>query len=338
MLAMAEDFPAQCQRGLELGDALQLDESYRVPYNGIVGLGMGGSAIGSDLLAAIYRAELSAPAVTVREYELPAWVGERTLVFAVSYSGDTEETLAAFHEARRRGARVIGVTSGGELARLCQAQGVACVIVPGGQPPRASTGYLLMSLVAVIERLGLIGDQAAARRECLGILQAQAGEYAPSSLAAANRSKQLAEMMWGKVPIIYGSTPTFGVVANRWKTQCNENAKTLAHADAFPELNHNEIVGWELGRALVAKRCVIVLVDPALPPRMTLRLDVTQEVLGPDVEMQREVARGRFALARCLSAMYLGDFASLYLGLLNGVDPYEIKPINTLKQRLAQAQ
>ncbi|HUT74782.1 MAG TPA: bifunctional phosphoglucose/phosphomannose isomerase [Armatimonadota bacterium] len=336
MLAMTADFPAQCRTGLELGDALDLGDSYRVDYDGIVGLGMGGSAIGSDLLAAIYRAELSVPAATVRDYVLPAWVSERTLVFGVTYSGDTEETLAAFHEARRRGARVIGVTSGGEMARRCREQGVPCVIVPAGQPPRASTGYLLMSLVPVVERLGLIGDQAAARRECLDLLQAQAREYGPQSPTAANRAKQLAELLQGRLPIIYGATPTLGVVAYRWRTQCNENAKTLALSHELPELDHNEVVGWELGRDLLPRRCVIVLTDPALPERMRLRLDITRDLLGADVDVYREPARGESALARVLSAMYLGDFASLYLALLNGVDPFEIKPINELKRRLAE--
>ena len=338
MLRMAEDFPAQCRKGLELGDALDFDDSYRIEYSALVGLGMGGSAIGSDLLAAIYRDELTVPPGTVREYALPAWVGERTLVFAVSYSGNTEETLAAFHQARRRGARVIGVTSGGELERLCKQDRVPCVVVPGGQPPRASTGYLLMPMVAIVERLGLIGDQSAARRECLDLLEAQAQEYAPQSPAPANRAKQIAALMHGKVPIIYGSTPTLGTVAYRWKTQCNENSKVLAHADALPELDHNEIVGWELGREMLKQRCVIVLVDPGMSRQMQRRLDITQEVLGADVEVHRETARGSSGLAKVVSAMFLGDCATLYLAFLNGVDPVEIKPIDTLKRRLAEGR
>jgi len=338
MLGMAEGFPAQCRTGLELGDALDFDDSYHIDYSAVIGLGMGGSAIGSDLLAAIYRDELTVPPGTVREYALPAWVGERTLVFAVSYSGNTEETLAAFHEARRRGARVIAVTSGGELERLCKQDGVPCVVVPGGQPPRASTGFLLMPMVAIIERLGLIGDQAAARRECLALLEAQAREYAPPSPTSANRAKQIATLMHGKVPIIYGSTPTLGTVAYRWKTQCNENSKVLAHADALPELDHNEIVGWEIGREMLKRRCVVVLFDPAMSVQMKRRLDITQDVLGADVEVHREPARGSSSLAKVVSAMFLGDFATLYLGFLNGVDPVEIKAIDTLKRRLAEGR
>ena len=339
MLGMTEDFPNQCREGLRLGDDLKLDDSHRIEYNAIVGLGMGGSAIGSDLLGAIYANELRVPSFTVRNYELPAWVGERTLVFGVTYSGDTEETLAAFGEARKRGARVIGVSSGGEMARLCDAEGLPCVIVPGGQPPRASTGYLLMSLVAVVERLGLVGDQTEAREECLGILEAQSAEYGRHSLhrpADRHRPKELAGLLLGKVPVIYGATPSFGVIAYRWRTQFNENAKVIAHSDELPELDHNEIVGWQLGRRLLPHHCIIVLTDVAMGDRMKLRLDITRQVLG--VEMYQQPARGTSSLARHLSAMYTGDFTSIYLAFLNGVDPFDIGPINELKRRLAEGK
>ena len=339
MLGMTEDFPNQCREGLRLGDEVELDDSYRVQYSGIVGLGMGGSAIGSDLLAAAYRDELRVPMTTARDYSLPAWVGERTLVLGVSYSGDTEETLSAFNEARKRGAKVIGVASGGELARICSANRLPCVVVPGGQPPRASTGYLLMSLVAIVERLELIGDQTEARQECLDILEAQAAEYGRHSLhlpSDRHRPKQLAALLYGKVPIIYGATPTLGVVAHRWRTQFNENSKVLAHSNELPELDHNEVVGWELGRGLLRHRCVIVLTDPHMPERMKLRLEITRQLLR-EVEIHQEPARGDSGLARVLSAVYLGDFTSMYLAFLNGVDPYDIRSINELKKRLAAA-
>lgn len=337
MLGMTEDFPNQCREGLRLGDEVELPDAYRGDCSNIVGLGMGGSAIGSDLLGAIYANELRAPTATVRHYELPSWVGPRTLVFAVSYSGDTEETLTAFEQARKRGARVIGITSGGALARMCADQGLPCVVVPGGQPPRASTGYLLMSLVAVVERLGLIGDQAAARQECLGLLEALSAEYGRHSLhlpADRHRAKQLAGLLHGKVPVIYGSTPMLGAVAHRWRTQLNENSKVLAHANELPELDHNEIVGWELGRNLLRHHCVVVLADPAMPERMARRLEITRDVLAA-VDVHYERARGESALARALSAMYVGDFTSIYLAFLNGVDPFDIGPIDELKKRLA---
>lgn len=337
MLGMTEDFPNQCRQGLALGDALALDQSYRIDYIGIVGLGMGGSAVGSDLLAAIYREELRVPMATVRDYAVPAWVGEGTLVFAVSYSGDTEETLAAFEQARKRGARVVGITSGGTLARLCKDAGLPCVIVPGGQPPRASTGFLLMSMLAVVEGLGLIGDQSAAREECLEILTAQSAELGRHALhlpADRHRAKELAGVVYGQLPIIYGSTPAMGVVAHRWRTQFNENSKMLAHANELPEMDHNEIVGWELGRSLLRHRCVVVLMDPHMSPRMKLRWDITRDLLG-GLDIHHETARGTSSLARILSVMYVGDFTSIYLAFLNGVDPFDIAPIFELKKRLA---
>jgi glucose/mannose-6-phosphate isomerase len=337
ILGMTEDFPNQCREGLRLGDELKLDDSYRIKYRAIVGLGMGGSAIGSDLLGAIYANELRVPSVTVRNYDLPAWVGKDTLVFGVTYSGDTEETLSAFDEARARGARVIGVTSGGEMARLCSADGLPCVVVPGGQPPRASTGYLLMALIAISERLGLIDDQTQARQECLDLLEAQSAEYGRHSLhlpADRHRPKELAGLLLGKVPVIYGATPSLGVVAYRWRTQFNENAKVFAHSAELPELDHNEIVGWQFGRRLLPHHCIVALTDAAMGDRMRLRLAITRQVLG--VEIYQETARGTSSLARHLSAMYVGDFTSVYLAFLNGVDPFDIGPINELKRRLAE--
>jgi len=338
MLGMAEDFPNQCREGLRLGDEVELDDRYRVDYNAIVGLGMGGSAIGSDLLAAVYEQELRAPAATVRYYDLPRWVGERTLVFGVTYSGDTEETLAAFDDARRRGARVIGITSGGKMAQVCRDNGLPCVIVPGGQPPRASTGYLLMPMIAIAQRLGLVGDQSEARAECLEVLDALSAEYGRHALhlpSDRHRAKELAGVLFGKVPVIYGATPALGTVAHRWRTQLNENSKVLAHSNELPELDHNEIVGWQIGRDLLTHRAVVVLTDPHMPDRMKRRLDITRDVLGA-LDINYQPTRGESPLARMMSAMYLGDFTSIYLAYLNGVDPYDIGPINELKRRLAE--
>jgi glucose/mannose-6-phosphate isomerase len=338
MLGLTEDFPNQCREGLRLGDEIELDRSYQTEYNAIVGLGMGGSAIGSDLLTAIYADELRAPAATVRYYDLPRWVGERTLVFGVTYSGDTEETLSAFEQARRRGARVIGIASGGKMAQLCRDKRLPCVIVPGGQPPRASTGYLLMPMIAIAQRLGLIGDQSDARAECLELLDALSAEYGRHALhlpSDRHRPKELAGILFGKVPVIYGATPSLGAIAHRWRTQLNENAKVLAHANELPELDHNEIVGWQIGRDLLTRRAVVMLTDPHLPERMKRRLDITRDVLGA-LDINYQPTRGESPLARLMSAMYLGDFTSIYLAYLNGVDPYDIGPINELKRRLAE--
>lgn len=335
MLATVEDFPDQCRTGLALGDELNLPDAYRTEYSAIVGLGMGGSAIGSDLLADIYAEELGVPALTVRDYALPAWVGKGTLVFAISHSGDTEETLHAFEAARQRGAKVIAITKGGELARICAAHGVPHVIVPGGRPPRASTGYLLMPAVAILERLRLIGDQTAARRECVEILDAQTAEYGRNAPASANRAKQLADLLHGRLPVIYAATPALGSAAYRWRTQCNENAKVLALSNELPELDHNEIVGWELGRGLAGDLRVVVLMDPGISDRMRMRVEITCEILAPDVDVHFETARGQSALARVLSAVNLGDFVSVYLAFLNGVDPHGIRAIDELKERLA---
>jgi len=336
MLAMGEDFPRQCREGLAIGEGVELSSRYTEMPANIVVCGMGGSAIGGDLFAKIFEEQLPVPVQVVRDYALPSFVDERTLVIACSYSGNTEEVLSAYREAVARGSRVLAVTSGGQLEQASLANRTPVAKVPGGRPPRASTGYMLMPLVALAPRMGLVPPVSGAVNETLRLLDQQADAFGHHTPAAGNHAKKLAQHLAGRFPLIYGTAPFMGPVAFRWRTQLNENSKVLAISAELPEMNHNEVVGWELGLGMVNRPAVVFLTIADEHPRIADRLLITQELLGEDADPQVEIALGTARLAQVMTAMYLGDMMTLYLAFLNGVDPYTITPINTLKRRLAE--
>jgi len=336
MLAMAEDFPGQCREGLRIGEQSQLDESYaRVP-NAIVLVGMGGSAIGGDLFARIYEEVLPVPVQVVRDYALPSFVDEGTLVITCSYSGNTEEVLEAYDQAVARGCRVLSVTSGGQLEQRSLRTSAAVIKVPGGRPPRAAIGFMLMPLLMLAPRLGFVPDNAGDREETLGLLDQQAEAFHRSTPTPENPAKQVAHALHGRFPLIYATSPTMAPVAFRWRTQLNENAKVLAISHELPELNHNEVVGWELGLGTVQQPAVFFLQRPDDYERIKARVDITKQLIGNRAPVHIESGLGRSLMAQVVTAMYLGDIASIYLAFLNGVDPYVISSIDLLKQRLAQ--
>jgi len=336
LLAMGEDFPEQCREGLRIGDEAELGPEYAQVPDALVVVGMGGSAIGGDLFARMFEEALPVPVHVVRYYELPSFVGERTLVITCSYSGDTEEVLAAYDQAIARGARVIAITSGGKLEARSLGHHTALIKVPGGRPPRAAIGYMLMPLVSLATRLGLVPPIDRERQEMLELLEQQAASFRRQVPVAGNRAKQVARELHGHFPLVYATSPFLRPVAFRWQTELNENSKVLALSHELPELNHNEVVGWEQGLDLVVRPVFIFLATPHDHPRVQARVQITKELIGDRAPVHVELAAGESLPAQIVTAMYLGDMASLYLAFLNGVDPYLIKPINYLKQRLAE--
>jgi glucose/mannose-6-phosphate isomerase len=333
MYDLAVRFPAQCR------DALRIAEAAALPTDGagmrlLVICGMGGSAAGGDFVRALVEAEGRVPCLVNRDYALPHCVGADTLVVTTSYSGNTEETLAAYDDARRRGARLIAVTSGGELAARAERDGVPIVRIPGGQPPRTAMGYMLVPVLVACARLGLLPaqDVAAAAAHC----ETSLGAWRIETPADRNEAKQLAALLHESMGVLYGLGGWQGVVATRWRGQLNENAKQIVLTHALPEMNHNEIIGWE-GAARVAERwTVLLLEDGTEPARMRLRAEVTASLLGETATVRRVTATGPTRLARMLSLALLGDFVSLYLAALNGEDPYVIRSIDRIKDELAR--
>jgi glucose/mannose-6-phosphate isomerase len=349
MFEMAENFADQCQEGLRRGEdaAPHLDASYLRPAN-IVIAGMGGSAISGDLLAAIFSQRLKIPVAVVRDYHLPAFVSRKTLLFAVSHSGNTAETIHAFEEGLKRGARLVAISSGGKLKGLAMQASKPWIEVPmRDQPkaylrPRACTGFLLMPMVAITERLSprIVKPESGATQEAIEMLCQQGADYGRESPTSKNPAKRLAIRIAGKFPLVYGAVPWLGPVAFRWRTQFNENSKALALSHELPELDHNEVMGWRRGAATLVQPICIWLRprDEDFGPQMQDRLRFTPRIADAPAYQEECVADGKSRLAQVLSLVHLGDMVSLYLALLYGVDPADTGPIARLKVLLEEAE
>lgn len=334
MYRLSEAFPQQCR------DALALAEEVEVPltnqtYRNIVVCGMGGSAAGGDLLGALLGEQGGIPLFTCRDYQVPNWVNERTLVFGCSYSGNTEETLSAVRQCLERGCNLVCVTSGGALGDLAHDRGLPVVRVPSGQPPRTALGYLFVPLASLAVRLNLLPEQD--WDELFETLDRCLKDWGVESSSRNNPAKRLAVRLYSKIPLVYGLGSWQAIVANRWKSQMNENSKCMAFANAFPELNHNEIVGWTLSETQASDRwAVVILEDGQESARMQARARITRDLVRGKAETFTVTARGEGLLARMLSLVYMADFVSLYLAALYGVDPYEIAAIDILKKSLKE--
>ncbi|HMK93484.1 MAG TPA: bifunctional phosphoglucose/phosphomannose isomerase [Thermoleophilia bacterium] len=331
------------------GLSRQLDDGYRTARgalagwspsggdrpDGVVVCGMGGSAIGADVVGACLGG-LPVPYQVVRGYRLPGWVTRRTLVVAASYSGDTEETLSCVGDALGRGTQPVCLASGGRLGVVAAERGLLHLRVPGGLRPRAALGYLATPVAAALEAAGLLdgfGDQVAEAVELTGRLAVELGPESVDDSPA----KRLARELVGRLPLVYGGGVT-APAARRWKGQLNENAETPAFFNEVPELDHNELAGWVANRDLGGRAFLVLLDDPAGDERLRRRLDLTAAMLGPLVAgVARVEARGASAFARVVSSLYVGDFVSLYLSLLYGVDPGPITALEDLKRQLAAA-
>lgn len=330
--------PEQCERALEIGEGAPLPVLARRPSNVLI-LGLGGSAIGGDLLRTLLADEVEIPVVVNREYDIPAFAGRDTLVIASSYSGNTEETLTAYSQARARGSQLMAITTGGKLKEIAQRDGVPVIEIPGGLQPRAAIGYSFLPLLVAFWRLGLVRDKRGDVEEMIALLKKMRGDLGPERPGERNRAKEIADRIYGKLPVVYGSYGWKGAVALRWKTQINENSKGPCYYNFFPELNHNEIVGTEAPQALLKEVEIIILRDEADPPRIRKRIGVTEAILRERVGGITEVwAEGRSPLARLFSLLYIGDFVSLYLAILNGIDPSPVRVISYLKNELAKEE
>ncbi len=332
MLNLVEDFPQQCLKALEIAERVTFKSLDRAPSLVVVA-GMGGSAAGGDFMRALFDEHAAIPLIVNRDYDLPSFVGVGDMVFCSSYSGNTEETLSAYMAAKKKGAKVIAVTSGGKLKELAEADGFPVVIVPSGQPPRTALGYMLIPLIVACQKLRLIHDQDI--RGVVELLEVAKKDWTVE--AKGNEAKKLAIRLKGTVPILYGLGSWQGSIANRWRCQFNENAKMMAFVNVYPELNHNEILGWnDVANQGVAKFSGIVLEGGSESEKMKDRAAVTERLVGRQCEFEHVQARGDTLLGKMLSLAYLGDFVSIYLARLNGVDPETIESINKLKEALEQ--
>jgi len=293
---------------------------------------MGGSAVGGLLLSDWLLYTTKVPIQVSRGYHLPGWVDERTLVYAVSYSGNTEETLSQYHEARERGCRIICFCSGGELEGLAKENGDPVVYFKKGVQPRAAIPFQFFSLAAVSKKVGLIEDvQYEEILETLEVTRLLCDSMRLDVPTEENMGKQLANILKEYVPFVYAPRQ-FQAVAYRYSTQFNENSKSPAATNFFPEAFHNSIMAMEGSEDLLCTNCVVVIRDPLEGERLTKKIGISKDLMsekfGRLVEVQ---AVGKALLTRMMSALLIGDFASAYLGVLYGIDPGTTKSIESLK-------
>jgi glucose/mannose-6-phosphate isomerase len=325
------------QFDLILQQGIHLPEKYQRNYRNIVVTGLGGSAIGGDIIRTYALQKAAIPVLVNRDYDMPVFINSDTLVLTVSYSGNTEETLSSYQQARNKGAAIIAVTGGGKLADLAEQDGYAVVKVPSGLSPRAATGYLFTPLALILEELGIIQGATDDLQETVQILRAVRDNNHPGVDYPHNPARVIANEIKDNLPLIWGSSSRSETAAMRWKTQINENAKSPAFFSIFPELNHNEIVGFEVPENLLARIVVIILRDPADHASVKRRMDISKEIIQSKVKKVIElVAQGESFLAKFYSLVYIGDYASFYLAQEYGINPTPVKIIDYLKAELAK--
>ena len=323
MLFQAEKFSA----GVSLPKLKKIDQ--------IIVSGMGGSAIAGDVAADLFFKKTKVPILTNRSYTLPEFAGSETLLFALSYSGDTEETLSVVKEAERRKAAVICITSGGKLKEIAESKKYPLFLIPTGYQPRAALPYLLIPLIISLEKMGIFPSISDEVKEVIALLQKLREEYGLQKPLRSNSVKQLAKKLVGKIPLIFGSVGTTGSAALRLKNQFNENSKVAAILSLFPELNHNEIVSLSTLRRDDHNFAWIVFRDESDNERVKKRIEITKSLIGRQLGGVNEiVTQGKSPLARILSSILFGDYLSVYLAILRGVDPTPVEVISRLKKEL----
>ena len=313
MLQVIKDFPKQCREALGLPKGISASGE----INNIVIAGMGGSAMGGDLLK-IYLSNTNIPVYVNRDYKVPNFVDENSLVFAVSYSGNTEETLSALNAAKEKKAQIIGITSGGKLAEECE----KVVNIPSGLQPRAALGYLFFPMLGILHNTNIIRVKNDELNEMMDILK-QTDKF-------NEQGEELSKKLKEKIPIIYASE-ALGAIAFRWKTQINENAKMPAFYNVFSEMNHNEIAGY---KSMDHKFSVVMILDKNDNDRVKKRMNICKEIMEEYVEVEEVETQGESLLARMFSAIYLGDYVSYYMALWNRVDPSPVDIIEGMKKKL----
>jgi glucose/mannose-6-phosphate isomerase len=332
MLSAVAGLGGQLRLGFDLGRKVHPPQGWR-HHSAIVISGMGGSAIAGDLVRGLLADASAYPIIVSKGYALPSFCGPQTTVVAVSYSGGTEETLAAYEDAAGRGCRTISLSAGGRLQGLAEGRDGVHIALPSDVPmPRAALGYLVGAILGVLGHLDLpdVASQVEGTARRVDDLSSRWSGVHPSQ---TNEAKALAEWVGDRTPVIWGSEGLMEPVALRWKNQMNENAKLPALWSVLPELDHNEVEGWSPETA--KGFATIALRHPGEHPRVTQRFALTTELAtrsGMDV---REVhAEGSSPMEWLFSLVLLGDFVSTYLAVLRGVDPTPVPVLSGLKERL----
>jgi glucose/mannose-6-phosphate isomerase len=335
MLEAVAETPEMLRDALERASKVSLRKIKKIRQ--IVIAGMGGSAVSGDIASDFLLGKSRVPIYVNRDYKLPAFVGSETLFFALSYSGNSEETLAAQKEAARRGAKIACITSGGRLREIAESSEYPLFLIPSGYQPRAALPYLLVPVLSGLEELGVFSGLRQDLDEAIALLRKLKTEYGIDKPFRGNPVKQLAKRLLGKIPLVIGSAGTTEAAALRLKTQLNENSKMTAFFNVFPELNHNEIVSLSELKREEHNFVLVFLRDERDAERVKKRMAITKSLIGRQLGGVSEVySQGKGVLASILSLIYFGDLLSVYLAILRGIDPSSVEIISRLKKELAR--
>jgi len=332
MLRFLREFPEQVAAARKLKEKPILKS--KKDAAGILFSGLGGSAICGDLFRDAFFNQLRAPVFTNRDYRLPTWVNQKTLAILISYSGNTEETLAAYREARRRKAALGIVSSGGKLSEMAKKDRVPLITVPAGYPPRTALGYLFFGALSLLDSADILKIPETCFSELLQAIRKTTADNDPQNDFSENPSRRLAAALKGTIPVIYSAAFLSGT-ATRWKTQIEENSKNLAFTGILPEMNHNEVVGWSCPVETLKRLSVIFLRDREDEPQVKKRFEITANLLQPRRFFGEVSSKSNNRLARLFSMIVFGDWVSYYLALENRSDPTPVERITQLKKQLA---
>ena len=334
MRRLLAEFPKQIEEAVRIGREANISIKVHAVKN-IVVTGLGGSAIGGDILRSYASEEIGVPITVNRHYELPNFVGKESLVIVSSYSGDTEETIAAHQDARKRGAMVVCITTGGETERMAKKYGHQVIKIPKGYPPRTALAYSFFPLLVMLTKAKLLPSKDKEIAETVALLKKKSKIY--EMLEGHNPALELAKLLYNKLPVIYSPADRLDAVNVRWRGQLAENAKVLAFGHVLPEMNHNEIVGWKVLQRMMGEMVVVFLRDTDEHERIQTRMKITKGIVSEFANRVIEVpSEGRSLLTRTFSLIHLGDWTSYYLAILNGIDPTPVRIIDYLKWELGK--
>lgn len=334
MLSFCVEAPKHCSKAIQMAKNVSI--GCPAPQTIIVA-GMGGSGICGDLLRDWTRDNVNIPIEVSKGYYLPAYANKNSLVLIASYSGETEESLNTFLDAVKRKCMVFCVSSNGKLLKFAERLGFPFLRIPLGMPPRAALPFQFLPMLVILEKIGLVSNVSSEFSETIKILKKVSVENSPERMVKENFSKMLALNISGTIPIVYG----FGfyrAVAQRLKQQFNENSKVPSKWDVFPELNHNEVMGWEKVGRFSKVFSTILIRDRNEFEEIRYRIEATKDLITSKSSKVSEVwSLGKNRLAKIWSVICVGDFISIYLSVLLGVDPTPVKTITLFKEKMRQS-
>lgn len=339
MLELLENFPSDCIEAFKLAEKSDIS-GLKNKYNGVIFCGMGGSSLGAFLVKSLTYQEAKIPIYIIRNYNLPSWADKTFLCIICSYSGNTEETLSCYNYAKSKSMKILMITSGGTLLKNAQANDDTLVKIPQGMPPRTALAYLLIPNLVVLSKLNIITDKREQIKQASLILSnLRDKEIGMNISSQRNKAKQIARVLFNKFPLIYGVSDLTYPCAYRWRTQLAENSKVISSSHFLPEMNHNEIVGMKYPGKLLRDFIIVMIRDRGEHLRIRKRIKVTKSIMENEgIKVVEVHSQGKALLSRLLSLIYIGDFVSFYVAILNKIDPTPVERIDYLKKSLGKFQ